>query len=254
MTMPPRRTARRPLASRITGPREPVDPARVGRRSVRRRAKGMTADDIGSALEDARFDARQDSRCGHLADDVRERAQLAEWERIDQLLAASAPGTVYDPDADDVVRTELATDAAAAAAREAELREAARIAARANELQALRDLGTLEQTEPREGDESVRDELTQRAGGYVQGDVDTWLAHALVTHRGHYTDPAARETAQHLLPPPLLAHAALLTELARLAPETDIRQLAFVARLATTEPEAAGDLAAFLAHARSGQN
>lgn len=43
--------------------------------------------------------------------------------------------------------------------------------------EALRELGTLEQTEPHTGDEAVRDELTRRAGGYVQADVDGWLAH-----------------------------------------------------------------------------
>ncbi|MFJ5048274.1 hypothetical protein [Streptomyces sp. NPDC088719] len=48
-------------------------------------------------------------------------------------------GRRYDPDTDDVVQAELVVDAAAAAAREAELREAMRIAARADELQALRD-------------------------------------------------------------------------------------------------------------------
>ncbi|WP_406500212.1 hypothetical protein OG936_37685 [Streptomyces sp. NBC_00846] len=74
-------------------------------------------------------------------------------------------GTVYDPDIDDVVQAELAADAAAAAAREAELREAMWIAARADELQALRELGTLEQTEPRTGDEAVRDELTGEPAG-----------------------------------------------------------------------------------------
>lgn len=151
----------------------------------------MDAYAVTAALEDARFDARQDSRHEHLADDDRGRAELAEWERIDQLLASAAPGTVYDSDTDDVVQAELA------AARAAELREAARIAARADELQALRELGTLEQTEPREGDEAVR------------------------------------------------------AELAHLAPDVDVDQLAFAARLATTEPEAAGALAAFLARARS---
>ncbi|WP_327328663.1 hypothetical protein OG735_41060 (plasmid) [Streptomyces sp. NBC_01210] len=123
------------------------------------------------------------------------------------------PGTVYDPDTDDVVQAELA-----AAAREADLREAARIAARADELQALRELGTLEQTEPRDGDEAVRDELTRRAGGDVQSDVDAWLAHALAAHLGHYRDSAARQAAASLLSPPVLAHAALLAELARLVP------------------------------------
>ncbi|MFV0131596.1 hypothetical protein ACLGI4_28515 [Streptomyces sp. HMX112] len=105
-------------------------------------------------------------------------------------------------------------DDAAAAAWEDELREAARIAARADELQALHELGTLEQTEPRDGDEAVREELIRRAGGYVQADVDARLAHALAAHLGHSRDPAARQAAADLLPPPLLAHAALLAELA----------------------------------------
>ncbi|MFF7780462.1 hypothetical protein ACFZCG_39385 [Streptomyces tanashiensis] len=149
---PPPRTARRPRAPRITAPREPVDPARIGRRVVRRPAKGMDAGAVAAALEDARFDARQDSRFEDLADDVRGRAELAEWERIDQLLAATPSGTVYDPDADDVVQAEL-------------------------------------------------------------------------------------------------AHAALLAELARLVPGARADKLAFAARLAATEPEAAGDLAAFLTRA-----
>ncbi|TBO60226.1 hypothetical protein EYS09_07835 [Streptomyces kasugaensis] len=246
---PPRTTARRPLAPRVAAPREPVDPARIGRRVVRRRAKGMDAGAVALALEDARFDARQASRHEDLAGDVRGPAELAEWERIEQLLAAAPAGTLYDPDTDPVVREELDADAAAAAAREADLREAARVAARADELQALRELHALEQTEPRAGDEAARDELTRRAGGHVQADVDGWLAHALAAHLGHYRDPAAREEAAGLLSPPVLAHAALLAELARLVPGTDMEQLAFAARLATIEPEATGALAAFLTRA-----
>jgi hypothetical protein len=251
MTTPrqPRRTVRQPLGPRVAVPREPVDPARIGRRVVRRRATGMDADAVAQALEDARFFARQDSRHEDLADDPRSRAELAEWERLQQLLATSGPGTVYDPASDDVARAELAADAAAAAAREAELREAARIAARADELQALRELGTLEQTEPRDGDEAVRDELSRRAGWYVQTDVDSWLAHALATHRGHYADPAAREAAEGMLPAPLLTHAALLTELARLVPGADVGQLAFAGRLAAADAEAAAALAGFLTRA-----
>lgn len=161
----------------------------------------MDAGAVAAVLNDARFDARQASRHEDLAEDVRGPAELAEWERIDQLLAAAAPGTVYDPDTDDAVRAELAADTAAAAAREAELREAQRIAARTDELQALRELGALEQTEPRHGDEAVRDELTRRVGGYVQADVDDWLARSLAAHLGHYRDPAAREEATQLLTP-----------------------------------------------------
>ncbi|MFM9457159.1 hypothetical protein [Streptomyces europaeiscabiei] len=115
-------------------------------------------------------------------------------------------------------RRRSCTCAPKTAAREAELREAARGAARADELQALRELGTLEQTEPREGDEAARDELTRRAGSYVQKDVDAWFAHGLAAHLGHYADPAVRAAAADLLPTHLLAHAALLTELAHVAP------------------------------------
>jgi len=98
---PPRRTARRPLSPRVAAPREAVDHARIGRRVVRRRAMGMDAG--AAALEDERFDARQDSRHEDLANDVR---GPAERERIAQLLAFAAPGTVYDTDADDVVQAE----------------------------------------------------------------------------------------------------------------------------------------------------
>lgn len=209
----------------------------------------MDAGTVARALEDARFDARQGSRHEHLADDTRGRVELAEWERIDRLRAAAAPGTVYDPDTDDVAQAEFAAEAAAAAAREAELREAARVTVRADELQALRELGTLEQTEPREGAKPLGTELTRRAGAYVQADVDTWLAHALAAHLGHYRDPAAREIAVGLLPPPLLAHAALLTELGRLVPAAGVVRLACAAGLATAVPEATADLAAFLTRA-----
>jgi hypothetical protein len=221
---------------------------------VRRRAIGMTADAVAAALEEARFFARQDSRHEDLADDPRGRAELAEWERIEQLLAAAGPSAVYDPQSDDVARAEVAADAAAAAAREAELREAARIEARADELQALRALGTLTQAEPRAGDEAVRDLLTRRAGHYVQADVDAWFAHALATCRGHYADPAARQAAANLLPHPIPTHAALLTALARLQPGADVDQLAFAGRLAAAHPEAAADLATFLDRAAGGQS
>ncbi|WP_405427912.1 hypothetical protein [Streptomyces erythrochromogenes] len=77
----------------------------------------MDAGAVAAALEEARFDARQASRYEDLADDLRGPAELAEWERIAQLLAAAGPGAVYDPDADDVVQAELAADAAAAAVR-----------------------------------------------------------------------------------------------------------------------------------------
>lgn len=75
----------------------------------------MDAGAIAAALEEARFDARQASRHEDMVGDERGRAELAEWERLDQLLAEAAPDTVYDPDYDDVVQAEHAADAAAAA-------------------------------------------------------------------------------------------------------------------------------------------
>jgi hypothetical protein len=70
---------------------------------------GMTADAVATALEEARFEARQDLRLEDLADDCG-RAVLAEWDRIDQLLAAADPGTVYAPDTGDVIQAELAAE------------------------------------------------------------------------------------------------------------------------------------------------
>ncbi|MDQ1022255.1 hypothetical protein [Streptomyces afghaniensis] len=83
---------------------------------------------------------------------------------------------------------------------------------------------------------------------YFQADVDAWLAHALASHLGHYRDPAAREAAAGILPQHVLAHAALLAELARLAPAACVDQLV-AARLAAADPEATADLAAFLTRA-----
>ncbi|MFF7199132.1 hypothetical protein ACIOC1_33985 [Streptomyces sp. NPDC088197] len=119
------------------------------------------------------------------------------------------------------------------------MREAAQIEARADELQALRELGTLAQAEPRQGDEAVRDLLTRRADHYVQADIDAWFAHALATGRGHYADPAARQAATDLLPRPIHTHAALLAALARLQPGTgvDVDQLAFAGCLAAADPD-----------------
>ncbi|MEV4871840.1 hypothetical protein [Streptomyces syringium] len=110
-------------------------------------------------------------------------------------------------------------------------------------------LGTLEQAEPREGDEAVRDELTRRAGSYVQADVDVWLARALAAHRGHYADPVAREAAAGLRPQPVFAHAALLSALARLVPAAAPGELAVAARLAAADLEATAGLAALLTRA-----
>ncbi|MFD5514264.1 hypothetical protein ACFWIB_42365 [Streptomyces sp. NPDC127051] len=210
------RRPRRVPTARTQGPRTPIDPAKIGRSSVRRRARGMTHHEAFQALADAEMEAHLDRRYEEAADHSHRRAaELAEWRRIAEFLVRV--GGPYDLDDDAAVQEELAAEAAAAAAREAEQREAARIADRADQLKALRNRGLLEETDPREGDEAARAELTRWADLYIQQDVDTWLAAALATHRGHYADPTSREAAA-LLPAPVLAQAALLSELTRLVP------------------------------------
>lgn len=60
----------------------------------------------------------------------------------------------------------------------------------------------------------VRKLLIRGAGGYAQADIDAWFAHALVTHCGHYADPAVRQpAAADLLPHPTPTHAGLLAAL-----------------------------------------
>ncbi|MDJ0465966.1 hypothetical protein [Streptomyces sp. H27-C3] len=80
MNTPSHRRPRRPFTGG-PGP-APVDQAKVGRGSVRRRARGMTHTEAAAALEDAHFAARQDSRHEDLANDERGPAELAEWARM----------------------------------------------------------------------------------------------------------------------------------------------------------------------------
>ncbi|MFC7794163.1 hypothetical protein [Streptomyces cinereoruber] len=245
----PHRRARVP-ASGTPARREPADRTLIGRRVVRRRATGMNAAEAEAALETARWEQHLDRDREDLAGDERGPAELAEWERIVQLLTTT--GGVYDPAADAVVQDELAVEAAAAAVRETEQEEARRIEARADELQALTASGALHRAEPRRGDEDARDALARRPGwSFVQDGVDGWLAHALATHRGHYADPAARDTAAGLLPEPVRVHAALLAALHRLAPDTGagVDELGFAARLTTADPDAARELTTFLTRA-----
>ncbi|MFD8621404.1 hypothetical protein [Streptomyces sp. NPDC059513] len=94
---------------RAGAPRTPIDYAKIGRSSVRRRARGMTHGEAVAALETAEQHAHLDRREESAFDDGGRRAtELAEWQRVVQLLAAT--GGPYDPDADVVVQEELAED------------------------------------------------------------------------------------------------------------------------------------------------
>ncbi|MFF4787921.1 hypothetical protein ACFY3E_42225 [Streptomyces griseorubiginosus] len=108
MRTPAPRSHRRPRVPdrRATAPREPIDWAKVGRRSVRRRARGMTHPEAAAALEDAELQQHMVRDHEDLAGDERGPAEVAEWTRIVQLLADT--GRVYDPDANAVVQHELA--------------------------------------------------------------------------------------------------------------------------------------------------
>ncbi|MFD7900563.1 hypothetical protein [Streptomyces sp. NPDC059743] len=81
----------------------------------------MTATEAAVALEEARLHRHLDRDREDLADDERGPAEVAEWERIAQLLATT--GGTYDPEADAVVQDELAAEAAAAAETKDELRD-----------------------------------------------------------------------------------------------------------------------------------
>ncbi|MGW6247894.1 hypothetical protein [Streptomyces roseolus] len=232
---------------RAGAPRTPVDYAKVGRSSVRRRARGMRHSEAVAALEEAELHARLDRRDEAAADDGGRRdAELAEWQRVVQLLADT--GGPYDPDADPVVQEELAEDRRREEAEQQRRQEQQRVADRAEELARLSGAGHLDRNVPsRAGDEAARDLLDQN-GDYRAPKVDTWLAHALATHSGHYADPAARAAAVGLLPVPVRARAALLAALARTGAPVD-GDLEFVGRLSQADPAATTALAAWLDNA-----
>ncbi|MCF3105463.1 hypothetical protein IPZ58_28300 [Streptomyces roseoverticillatus] len=117
----------------------------------------MTHTEVLAALEEARFDARLDSRHEDLAGDERGPAELAEWGRIAQLLAGTT--VAYDPDTDAYVQDELAAEAererqeqlAAEQHCQEEQREAARRAALAPDVVRHALLRTLTATGLLEG-------------------------------------------------------------------------------------------------------
>ncbi|WP_328581265.1 hypothetical protein [Streptomyces sp. NBC_00370] len=80
---------------------------KAGRASVRQRAQGMTHHQVAAALDEAK-------EADGPADDERGSAEIAEWERIEELLADhDGP---YDPDSDPFVQGELTARAGREAA------------------------------------------------------------------------------------------------------------------------------------------
>lgn len=184
MSTPAPRSRRRPRvpAPGAAAPRQPVRPGQ-GRppRGAPPRG-GMTVTEAAAARENARLQQHMDRDREDLADDERGPAEVAEWERITQLLAAT--GGVYDPETDAVVQDELATGRRAAEAEQQRLQEQQQLAARTDELAALARAGRLDQSvETRPGDEAARDFLLHR--GDYHPVVDGWLAQALADCSGH---------------------------------------------------------------------
>ncbi|MCX4971053.1 hypothetical protein OHA98_41315 [Streptomyces sp. NBC_00654] len=205
----------------------------------------MTHTEAVAGLERAELDAHLGRRDESAFDDGgRREAELTEWQRIVQLLAAT--GGPYDPDADVVVQEELTEDRRREEAEQQRRQEQQQIADRAEELAALAGAGRLDRTvASRSGDEAARELLADRNDYRVEA-VDDWLARALADHSGHYAAPGARTAAVGSLPAPVRAHAALLAALARIgAPATDDER-EFTGRLAQADPAATNALAASL--------
>ncbi|NED11859.1 hypothetical protein [Streptomyces sp. SID9124] len=134
-----------------------LDYAKVGRSSVRCRARGMTHSEAVAGLEGAEQQAHLDRRDESAFDDGgRRAAELAEWQRVVQLLAAT--GGPYDLDADVVVQEELAEDRGREEAEQQRRQEQQRVADRAEELARLGGAGRLDRSVPSQaGDEAARD-------------------------------------------------------------------------------------------------
>ncbi|MFJ4880844.1 hypothetical protein ACIP93_37335 [Streptomyces sp. NPDC088745] len=131
----------------------------------------MTHGEAAAALKGAELDAHLARRNEAAVDDSgRRAAELAEWQRIVQLLAAT--GGPYDPDTDAVVQEELAADRRRREEAEQQRRQQQQLADRAEELARLGRAGRLDQSVPtRAGDEAARDLLDDR-GDYRAATVD----------------------------------------------------------------------------------
>ncbi|WP_406182954.1 hypothetical protein [Streptomyces canus] len=250
MSTPLPRSRRRPRvpAPGTAAPRQPVDQAKVGRSWVRRRATGMTATEAAAALEDARLQQHMDRDREDLADDERGPAEVAEWERIAQLLATT--GGTYDPQADAVVQDELAAEAAAAELRELEMEQerqerlhSNRLPERAHMLMALEKAGLLGTTGAHYGAE----------GPLVLHEPEDCHALDYLNEYGEFYD-MFRILEGHGMAPPrdpdavpasVRAHSALLRAMAR-AGTLEGFDAGHAVRLAQADPDAVLALAAWI--------
>lgn len=183
-----------------------------------------------------------------LADDERGPAEVAEWERIAQLLATT--GGTYDPQADAVVQDELAAEAAAAELRELEMEQerqerlhSNRLPERAHMLMALEKAGLLGTTGAHYGAE----------GPLVLHEPEDCHALDYLNEYGEFYD-MFRILEGHGMAPPrdpdavpasVRAHSALLRAMAR-AGTLEGFDAGHAVRLAQADPDAVLALAAWI--------
>lgn len=247
MSTPVPRSRRRPRvpAPGAAAPRQPVDWAKVGRRSVRRRATGMTAAEAAAALEEAELQRHMDRDREDLADDERGPAELAEWARIAQLLATT--GGVYDPDADSVVQDELAAEAEDRDLQmETERQErlhANGLPERAHMLMTLEKAGLLDRTDGRYGAEGplvLHEPEDHHALDYLNEYGEFYEMFRIL--EGHGMAPPRDPNA---VPASVRAHSALLRAMARTGTLEDF-DAGHAVRLAQADPDAVLALAAWI--------
>ncbi|MCL7382162.1 hypothetical protein [Streptomyces sp. 35G-GA-8] len=247
-----RPTRRVPEARSRTGaPHTPIDRAKVGRSSVRRRATGMTATEAAAALGEARLHQHIDRDREDLADDERGPAEVAEWERVTHLLAAT--GGTYDPKADTVVQDEYAAEAEL---RELEMEQQRQewlhsggLPERAHMLMTLEKAGLLGTTRAHHGAEGplvLHEPEDAYALDYLN-EYGEFFEMSLILE-GHGMAPPRDPDA---VPASVRAHSALLRAMAR-AGTLEGFDAGHAVRLAQADPDAVLALAAWIkASARS---
>lgn len=212
----------------------------------------MTHTEAAAALQEAELQQHLDRDREDLADDERGPAELAEWTRAVQLLAADG---AYDPDTDPFVQDELAAEAAAAETREkaerARQKEAefdARAHGRSYVLEALEEANLLNEGRGerlgaegplvlfRPEDGRAWDHLSER----------NWRAAAILEGRVP-SSPPDPET----FPLSVRAHSALLTAMAQTGRVYGFDP-AHAVRLAQADPDAVLALAQWIEKAGSG--
>lgn len=247
MSTPAPRSHRRPRfpspAARGAAPRKPVDWAKAGRSTVRRRARGMTHPEAAAALEEAELQQHLDRDREDLADDERGPAEVGEWARIVQLLAAA--GGAYAPDADTFVQDELAAEAELADIQmETERQErlhADGLPERAHMLEVLEQAGLLGAAGAygAEGPLVLHEPEDHLALDYVNEHGD-WRLHAILESR-NLMPPKDLEA----VPDSVRAHSALLRAMARTGTLEGI-DTGHAVRLAQADPDAVLSLAAWI--------